>query len=304
MPGIGHMVHMPSHIDVLRGRWLEAIEANTRAMNADHAYQERSPQQDFYRLYMAHNHHMRAFAAMMVGQSELALTSVRELVDEMPADWLEENAAWADGWVAMPIEVLMRFGRWQEILDEPEPAAYLPLSRALRHYARGVAYAAIGKVEDARVEQRAFEEACTRVASEATFGNNSAHDILGVAEALLDGEILYRAGEHEKGFERLRDAVHREDALRYDEPPDWIQPVRHPLGAALLQSGKYEEAEAVFRRDLERLPGNGWSLFGMGRALRLQGKDDEAAGYEAQFKEAWKSADVEISSPCFCQSGV
>jgi tetratricopeptide (TPR) repeat protein len=304
MPGIGHMVHMPSHIDVVRGRWLEAIAANTKAMKADHAYEERSPRQDFYRLYMAHNHHMRAFAAMMVGQSELALSSVRELVDEMPADWLEENASWADGWVVMPIEVLMRFGRWQEILDEPEPPEHLPLSRALRHYARGVAYAAMGKVDEARTEQRVFEEARTRVTPEATFGNNSAHDILAVAEALLDGEILYRAGEHEEGFARLREAVRREDALRYDEPPDWIQPVRHPLGAALLQSGRYEEAEAVFRRDLERLPGNGWSLFGMGRALRLQGKDAEAVGYEARFEEAWKSADVKISSPCFCQSGV
>lgn len=304
MPGLGHMVHMPSHIDVRRGRWEEAIVANTKAMAADHAYQERSPRQGFYRLYMAHNHHMRAFAAMMVGKSALALDSVREMVAEMPEDWLRENAEWADGWVAMPLEVLMRFGRWEEILAEPEPPEYLPLTRALRHYARGVAYAAMDSVDEARSEQAAFAEARGKVSPGASFGNNSASDILDVAEALLDGEILYRAGEQDKGFEALREAVRREDALRYDEPPDWIQPVRHPLGAALLQSGRYAEAEAVFREDLAKLPGNGWSLFGMGRALRLQGKEAEAVQYEARFAEIWKEADVEISSPCFCQKGV
>jgi len=304
MPGLGHMVHMPSHIDVRRGRWEEAIVANTKAMAADHAYQEQSPQQDFYRLYMSHNHHMRAFAAMMVGKSQLALDSVREMVAEMPPDWLEQNASWADGWIAMPLEVQMRFGRWQEILEEPEPPEYLPLSRALRHYARGVAYAALDQVDEARAEQAAFAEARTLVAEDATFGNNDAADILAVADALLEGEILYRAGQPDEGLSALRQAVELEDALRYDEPPDWIQPVRHALGAALLQSGKYEEAEQVFRDDLAKLPGNGWSQFGMGRALRLQGKTDAAAEYEQQFAETWKNADVEIASPCFCQKGV
>jgi len=304
MPGIGHMVHMPSHIDVLRGRWAEAIASNTSAMAADHAYMKRSPDQGFYRLYMAHNHHMRGFAAMMIGRSELALESMREMVNEFPEDWLRENAIWADGWVAMPIEVLMRFGRWQEILDYPEMPEYLPLSTALRHYARGVAYAAEAKVEEARAEQAAFKEARAAVAEGAFFGNNDAHDVLDVAAALLDGEILYRAGDHEGGFAALREAVRLEDALRYDEPPDWIQPVRHALGAALMQSERYAEAEQVFREDLARWPGNGWSLFGLGRSLRLQGNDAEAEKYEAEFAEAWKNADVQIKSACFCQSGV
>ncbi len=304
MPGLGHMVHMPSHVDVRRGRWEEALVANTRAIEADRRYREANPEQGFYRLYMAHNHHMRTFAAMMVGRSEMALSTIREMVAQMPEDWLRENASWADGWVAMPLEVLMRFGRWQAILDEPEPPDFLPLTGALRRYARGVAFAATGKVEEARLEQRAFAEARTRVAAGATFGNNASADILAVADALLAGEILYRAGDTEAGFESLREAVRLEDALRYDEPPDWIQPVRHALGAALLQSGRHEEAEAVFREDLARLPGNGWSLFGLGRALRLQGRDAEATAVEARFAEAWRNADVAIASPCFCQSGV
>jgi tetratricopeptide (TPR) repeat protein len=304
MPGLGHMVHMPSHIDVRRGRWEEAITANTLAMEADHRYRELSPDQDFYRLYMAHNHHMRAFAAMMVGRSELALRSVREMVDEFPAEWLEANASWADGWVAMPIEALMRFGKWEEILQEPELPEYLPLSRALRLYARGVAYAAMSKVDEARAEQAEFHEARALVPEEAIFGNNSAHDLLDVAEALLEGEILYRAGKQDEGFAALREAVRREDALSYDEPPDWIQPVRHALGAALLQSGKWSEAEEVFRTDLERLPGNGWSLYGLGRALRFQEKSEEANSVEAEFERVWANSDIQIASPCFCQSGV
>ncbi|MCL4836484.1 MAG: hypothetical protein KJ058_00775 [Thermoanaerobaculia bacterium] len=304
MPGVGHMVHMPSHIDVRRGRWREAIVANTKAMAADRAYRERRPEQGFYRIYMAHNHHMRAFAAMMVGQSGLALASVREMVADMPAAWLEEYALVADGWVAMPIEVLMRFGRWEEILAEPEPAPYLPLSRALRHYARGVAYAAQGKIEEARAEQTAFEQGRALVAAEATFGNNPAHALLAVAEAVLEGEILVRAGELDEGLARLREAVEREDALRYDEPPDWILPVRHALGATLLAAKRAEEAEAVFRADLAKLPGNGWSLYGMGRALRLQGRDAEAVAFEQEFRAAWAGADVQIDSPCYCQRGV
>ncbi len=304
MPSVGHMVHMPSHIDVRRGRWEQAIVTNTKAMAADRSYRERVPQQNFYRLYMAHNHHMLTVAAMMVGKSELALATIRDMVAGMPLEWLQENAIFADGWVAMPMEVLMRFGRWQEIRDEPEPAAYLPVSRALRHYARGVAYAAMGKVDEARAEQTAFAAASANVPKEALFGNNTGLGILGVAEKVLAGEMLDRAGDEEAGFAALREAVQREDDLRYDEPPGWIQPVRHALGAALLQSGLYPEAEAVFRTDLEKLPGNGWALFGMGRALRMQKKDAEAADYEARFTEAWKNADVKISSPCLCLRGV
>jgi tetratricopeptide (TPR) repeat protein len=204
----------------------------------------------------------------------------------------------------MPLEVMMRFGLWEEILQEPETPDYLPLTTALRHYARGVAYASLEKVPEAREEQRLFHETRTRVAEDAFFGNNDAHDLLDVAEKLLDGEILYRAGDHEASFATLREAVRREDALNYDEPPDWIQPVRHALGAALLQSGKYAEAEAVFLEDVERWPRNGWSLFGLGRALRLQGRDDEAGKVEGTYAEVWKASDVEITSPCFCQKGV
>lgn len=234
MPGLGHMVHMPSHIDVRRGRWHEALVANTKAIEADRAYRAKAPlPPDFYRLYMSHNHHMRAYAAMMTGQRAEALRSIRELVADIPTGWLRENASWADGFIAMPYEVLIRFGLWEEILEEPEPADYLPFTRAMHYAARAVALAAMDRTAEAREEQAIFVRLRPEVAPDAIFGNNVAQDLLGVAENLVEGEILYREGKVDEGIDTLYAAVEREDALRYDEPPDWIQPIRHALGSTL-----------------------------------------------------------------------
>jgi len=302
-PGLGHLVHMPSHVDIRRGRWQQAIAANEKAIQADRRYTARSPEQGFYRLYMAHNHHMLTYGAMMTGQSALAVETIRQMVADIPLEFFKANA-FADGFMAMPLEVLMRFGRWDEILAEPAFPDFVPISRALRHYARAVAHAAKGDVSAAQIEQAAFLEARARVPKEATFGNNTGSDVLDVAEQLMKGEVLYRTGETDEGIAALREAVAREDRLRYDEPPDWIQPVRHALGAALLQSGRFAEAEAVFRDDLAKLPGNGWGLYGLQRALQLQKKAGEAAATEKQFDAAWKDADLRIKSPCLCLPGV
>jgi tetratricopeptide (TPR) repeat protein len=302
-PGLGHMVHMPSHIDVRRGRWEAAALANEKAIGADTKYKEAVPGQSFYRLYMAHNRHMLAFAAIMQGQSEKALASINAMIAEMPAEWIKESAGIADGFMAMPMEVMMRFGKWDEILAAPEPAEYLPIARAMRLYARGVAYAAQGKKAEARAEQTAFLEAKAKVSEGAFFGNNKASDILGVAEHLLAGEILYREGKVDKGIGEMKIAVKREDELRYDEPPDWIQPVRHALGAALVRSNRPVEAAAVYREDLKRLPENGWSLFGLAKALKMQ-KSDEAADVQERFAKVWANADVKLMSSCFCQPGI
>ena len=302
-PGLGHMVHMPSHIDVRRGRWEAAAIANEKAIAADTKYREAVPGQSFYRLYMAHNRHMLAFAAMMQGQSEKALAAVKAMIAEMPAEWVRESSAIADGFMAMPVEVLMRFGKWDEILAAPEPPDHLPIARAMRLYARGVARAARGEKAEARAEQTAFLAAKEKVPADAFFGNNKASDILGVAEQLLAGEILYREGKVDAGIARLKDAVKREDALRYDEPPDWIQPVRHALGAALIRANRPVEAEAVYREDLRRLPENGWSLFGLAKALKMQ-KRGESAEVQERFSKVWANADVTLMSSCFCQPGI
>jgi len=302
-PGLGHMVHMPSHIDIRRGRWQEGIVANAKAIEADRAYTAKAPEQGFYRLYMSHNHHMLTYAAMMTGQSALALKTIRDMVADIPLPFFKENP-WADGLMASPLEVLMRFGKWDEILATPEFPEYVPISRSLQHYARAVSYAAKDDVASAQKEQAAFMEARAKVGKDAVFGNNPGSDLLDVAEDLMKGEILFRAGKLDEGIAAMREAVAREDRLRYDEPPDWLQPVRHPLGAALLQAGRLGEAEAVFRTDLVKLPGNGWSLFGLARSLRLQKRNAEAAVIEKQFAKTWMKADMKIRSACLCLPGV
>jgi tetratricopeptide (TPR) repeat protein len=302
-PGLGHMVHMPSHVDVRRGRWLEAVTANAKAIEADRGYAARAPEQGFYRLYMAHNYHMLTYGAMMTGQSELALSTIRAMVADIPLEFFRQNP-FADGFMAMPLEVLMRFGRWDEILAEPAFPDFVPISRALQLYARAVAYAAKDDVAHASQEQAAFLAARARVPEEATFGNNTGSAVLDVAEYLMKGEILYRSGRVEEGLAALREAVAREDALRYDEPPSWIQPVRHAYGAALLQAGRFADAETVFREDLARLPNNGWGLYGLQRALQLQRKNAEAEATEKQFDAVWRKADLKIKSPCLCLPGI
>ena len=303
LPGLGHLVHMPSHIDVRRGRWQEAIVANTKAIDADARYTARSGEQAFYRLYMAHNHHMLTYAGMMSGQSAIALQRIREMVKDIPLEFFRANA-WADGLMAMPLEVLMRFGRWQEILAEPGFPDYVPISRALQHYARGVAFAATSRMPEAEQELAAFLEARQKVAKEATFGNNSGSGVLDVAEHVLKGELAFRAGRRDEGIALLREGVALEDKLRYNEPPDWIQPVRHALGAALLAAGRFADAEAVFREALAKLPDNGWGLYGLQRALALQKKKAEAAEVQKRFDTIWSKADVKIQSACLCLPGV
>ncbi len=303
-PGLGHLVHMPSHIDVRRGRWLQAMLANNNAMEADRKYRAIEPRQGFYRVYMSHNHHMLAYAAMMIGRSGDATRVIDAMVTQIPTDLGDDLRPVVDGYLAMPLEVRMRFGRWQEILDAPELPEGFPLARTLRLYARGIAYAAQGNTKAARQEQRQFLKARAALPKSAVFGNNSATALLAVAAPFLEGEILLREGKTKAGIAALRQAVSAEDKLRYNEPPDWIQPTRHALGASLLQNKAYSQAEEVFREDLRRLPDNGWSLYGLARSLYLQDKPDQAQAVQARFEEIWSQADVPLFSPCFCQRGL
>lgn len=305
-PGLGHLMHMPSHIDVLLGQWEKAIVANTRAVEADRRTRERfgSPR-GFLWLYFGHNRHMLAFAAMMTGRSELALAHMNALLAELPADeeWSQNWGFLRDYFGPMKMEALVRFGRWDEVLAAPEPAETLPVSRAMRHAARAIAYAAKAEPAKARAEQQAFAAARTKVPAEAFFGNNAARTILDVAEAMLDGEILLREGRDEDGLARLREAVRREGLVRYDEPPDWIIPVRHALGAALMNLGRYKEAEQVYREDLQKWPDNGWSLYGLGRTLQHLGREPEAAPILKKFDQVWAQADLPLTSSCLCLPG-
>jgi tetratricopeptide (TPR) repeat protein len=303
-PGLAHNVHMPSHIDIRIGHWYEAITANLKAVEADRRYRAIVGEpKGLIVFYAAHNQHMLAYAAMMTGQRDLAVEQIRAMVKGMPEDELKKYAMLTEAFVAMPYEVLIRFGLWDEILAEPDHPEFMVFTRAFRHAARGIAYAANGDVKSARVEQTAFLEASKLVPAEDAFGTNSCQALLAIATPMLDGEILIREGKLDEGLNQLRTAVSAEDTLRYDEPPGWILPVRHSLGANLMQAGRFAEAEQVYRDDLARLPENGWSLFGLARSLELQQKGDEAAVVEARYHKIWSNADVQITSSCLCQPG-
>jgi tetratricopeptide (TPR) repeat protein len=303
VPAAGHLVHMPAHIYARVGRWDDSAIANLRAMQADADYLARHPRPGFYAKYMAHNAHFYAYTAMMQGRSAEAIRAARQMVGEIPADFLKQYGPQADGLMIFVSEVLMRFGRWDELLAEPEPPANLPLARALWHYTRTIALIALDRPEEARKEQAAYQAAVARVPKATAFGNNPAHDLLAIATYMINGEMAAKEQRFGAAIVALRSATALEDRLRYNEPPDWIQPVRHTLGAVLLRAGRAAEAETAYREDLTRYPRNGWSLFGLGRALKLQGKDAEAAETERQFRSAWAKADIKLDSTCFCQPG-
>ena len=303
-PGLAHNVHMPSHIDIRTGQWLKAVDTNAKAVEADQRYRKIfGPPKGFLNVYIAHNRHMLAYAAMMTGQRDLAMKHIRAMVAEMPADFLKENALQAEGNVAMPLEVMVRFGLWDEILAEPEKYTdKMWFTRAFHHAARAIAYAAKGDTVNARKAQSVFVERAKLVPKEDFVSNNSCEALLAVAIPMVEGEILIAEGKIDSGIEQLRAAIQKEDALKYDEPPGWLIPVRHSLGAVLMKQQRFAEAEQVYRDDLARLPENGWSLLGLAESLRKQKKNaDEVAQTQAKFKKVWAKADLTITTSCLCQ---
>src|SRR5581483_9559435 len=303
VPDSSHLVHMPSHIYARVDRWSEAAQSNRQAMQADARYRAAYPQPGLYSMYMAHNAHFLAFVDMMQGRSQEALACARTMVAGVPEEFLKEYAPIADGYMIFVSEALMRFGRWQEILAAREPAATLPLSRALWRYTRTSALTALNRIEEARAEKAMFDQAAAAVPKEWRFGNNSAADILAIASRVLEGEMAARAGRFELAVPKLQEAAKLEDDLKYDEPPDWIQPVRHTLGAVLLKAGNPAEAEEVYREDLKRYPGNGWALMGLRNAFQQQGKQSEARTAQKRFQKAWAQADIKPAYTCYCQQG-
>ena len=303
-PGLAHNVHMPSHIDIRTGQWLKAVHTNEKAVKADERHRKVfGAPKDFLNVYIAHNRAMLAYAAMMTGQRDLAMKHIRAMVAEMPADFLKENALTAEANVAMPLEVMVRFGMWDEILAEPEKyTENMWFTRAFHHAARAIAYAAKADTINARKAQSVFLERAKLVPKEDFFSNNSCEALLAIAMPMVEGEILIAEGKVDSGVEQLRAAIQKEDALKYDEPPGWMIPVRHSLGAVLMKQKRFAEAEQVYRDDLARLPENGWSLLGLAESLRKQMKNaDEVAQTQMKFKKVWAKADLTITTSCLCQ---
>jgi len=300
VPASGHLVHMPAHIDVQTGRWEMAAEANEKAIEADKKYREISPRQGFYSIYMAHNHQFLSWVCMMDGRSEKSIREARAMVAGVPAEFIEKMPAAIDGYLPIAYEALVRYGRWDDVLKEPAPSASLPILTAFWRLTRALAFSAKGQIEDAVKEQAAFREAAAKIPPEAKMAINPAKNVMALADHVLEGEIAFRRGEVDAAVDHLRAATKLEDDLTYMEPPDWLLPSRHTLGAFLVSAKRYEEAEKVYREDLAAWPENGWSLFGLAECLKALGKDEEAAAVRQRFEAIWSGADTKLSSTCLC----
>ncbi len=295
------MMHMPSHIYVQVGMWDRAIEQNEKAMRSDAEYRRRSPDQLIQHGYMAHNAHMRAFASMMAGREKEAMASARAMWENFPPEVLEMVAAFVDPTMCSVYDVQKRFGRWEDLLSEPAPPAYLPITTAMWHAHRAVAYAALKDFDNAEAEQRAFRESVRAIPPEPGFASyGDVIKILLVSEYFVSAEIALQQDELEVAASLLEQAADIEDTIGYMEPPLWLQPVRHTLGAVYLKAGDYEQAARVYREDLENWPRNGWSLLGLSQALEGAGDTALARATRREFEAVWANADDPAGSSCRC----
>ncbi len=296
VPGSGHLVHMPSHIYFRVGRYQDSALANIRAAEVDEAYIAQCNAQGFYpALYYPHNIHFLWASATMQGQSALSLDSARRVVANVRVEQVEQFPT-IQFFRTVPMLSLVRFARWEEILAEPEPYEPFAFARAIWHYGRGVAHAALGDAEAALVELAAIEQLEPEV-DEIFMGNvYPARDLLEIAKSLLRGEMAYRSGDAETAVLAFEEAVALQDALPYTEPPFWYYPTRQSLGAALLASDRVAEAQAVFEKDLAQYPMNGWAMFGLAEALRRQGDAAGAEKIRARFETVWQFADVSLAT--------
>jgi tetratricopeptide (TPR) repeat protein len=241
VPDAGHLLHMPTHIDVLCGDYQNVVSRNHSAIRADRRFLEQRGADNFYSVYRCHNYHFKIYGAMFLGQPTIALEAAEELIDAVPEDFLRAMADWFEGFVPMKQHVLIRFGRWSEILAQklPKDTELYSVTTAMMGYARSVALANTGKISEAEAERDLFLAACDNVPETRMLFNNTCRDILKVAEQMLFGELEYHKGNHEKAFEHLRKSVEIDDNLPYDEPWGWMQPTRHALGALLIEQGQY-----------------------------------------------------------------
>ncbi|PCJ46898.1 MAG: hypothetical protein COA74_12645 [Gammaproteobacteria bacterium] len=299
MPGAGHLVHMPSHIYMRVGRYADAYKANVKASAADEKYITQCRTQGMYPLtYYPHNLHFMVWSSMFLGRSAEALDAARRTAAAIPEN--EAANIWAinETFRSQPMFVLVRFGQWDAMLAEPQPKEIHRFMNAVWHYGRGLAYANKNKLTAARMELDILNNIRIKAEADGAYylGFSAGNSLLTIAELILKGEIQAKMGNSDLAVSYLDRAVRIEDSLRYNEPPDWYFPVRHVLGAILLESGKANEAEVVYWEDLRRNPENGFALHGLHQSIKSQGDNAVATVIKARLNNAWKEADVELKT--------
>ena len=300
VPGAGHLVHMPSHIYIRTGRYHDAVTANQRAVDADRSYVTQCHAQGVYPLaYVPHNHHFLAAAASLAGEQEVAIDAAYAVAARTDTTKIREpGLGTLQHYLMFPLYTLVRFGQWDAVLDEPEPASDLLYPRGVWRWARGMALLRMRRLEEAESELEVLRElaADERLESVTIWDLNTTKQLLEIAREVLSGELAAARGRYETAIRHLRRGVELEDALTYDEPPPWALPVRHFLGAVLLEATRPGEAERVYREDLERFPENGWSLRGLELSLAAQGEEKAAEAARTRFLRAWRHADTPLDA--------
>ena len=319
-PDAGHMNHMPGHVYVLCGEYQKAKIASTKAIAANDKYLAYAGALTPYTTACAHDLLLMMHASMFMGRYEDSIGAANKLRGMLTKEVLSIKgrprfSTSLEGYYSMTLHVMVRFGRWQEIIDAPlpdDPELYL-VSTAMHHYAKGVAYASLKRFQDAEQERRLFHDSLKRIPSQRKVFNNSAHSLLAVGEKMLDGELEYHKGNHELGYAHLREAVDRDDNLEYIEPWAWMHPPRHALAALLAEQGRYDEAEDVCRDDLglsgriqrcAQHPDNVWALHGLVECLQQRGADEELVVVRSKLASAMALVDVPIVSSCMCRATV
>lgn len=300
-PELAHLQHMPCHIFVHTGDWDKAVDANLNCLRAGDAYLASRNMLEGRGVLFDHYEIALVYAACMRGQSVLAKSTVEGIFKGANLDKVVEEYPDMDGEAAQVLEVMKRFGDWDGILTAPDYGPKNPISNAIRVGDRAIAYAAKGLLVQARQEREQFERMFLAFPEAQKLGLDTVRQVLSVERHLVAGEILVRSKEtEEKGLAELTQAVDAQDHLRYSEPPQWIIPARHSLGAALLRAGKFAHAETVYYEDLLRNPRNGWALAGLARAYKSMGKTHRAEKAMAEFRIAWKDADISTATSCLC----
>ena len=300
MPAAGHMVHMPSHIYQRVGRYADAIKSNQLAMAADEDYLSHRHAQGMYPImYTPHNIHFLWFSATVDGQSRLAIESARKVAGTIDDATLEAVPG-AAVFRVVPYWAYARFGKWNEILQEPAPPSTNAFLKGGWHYVRGLAFAGTRQLQQAEQELAALRQIMKDGSLDwPLMSLNTARDVLGIGPEVLAGEIATARGQFDSAIAHLEQAMRLEDALAYTEPSEWQSPPRLALGAILMEARRPAEAETVYWEDLQRNRNNGWALFGLLQALRAQKKDEQATLIEARFKKAWARADLELNASRF-----
>ncbi|MFN0112358.1 MAG: tetratricopeptide repeat protein [Blastocatellia bacterium] len=292
-PAAGHLVHMPSHIYIRTGDYQAAAKANEDAAKVDLEYIKRTGVQGMYpAMYYSHNLHFLVESYNRAGNYARSVESAARLADNVRGHI--KDMPMLEGFLPSVTFVQLRFNRWDEILKSSEPSADMPITRALWHYARGVALAGKGRIAEAEQERTTLAELAKSMPGETPFGLNTAASVLKIAQPSLEARIAAAKGAFKLAVEHWRKAVAAHDDLNYDEPPGWYYPTRESLGAALLLAGNAAEAEKVFRKDLEDNPRNGRSLFGLAESLKKQGKAQAGQKVQREFDSAWKNADSRL----------